>query len=687
MNSTPEKRLGNYRLIRLLGRGGFADVYYGEHVYLKTPAAIKVLHVHLGEKAQANFLQEARLVARLEHPHIITVLEFGIEKGVPYLVMEYAPHGTLRQHYPKGTPLTASSITPYVLQVAAALQHTHDQGLIHRDIKPENMLLRGEKDLLLSDFGIAQVIQNAQASSKEQKIVGTILYMAPEQLKSETNPASDQYALAAVIYEWLSGAAPFYGSFTEIAIQHALTAPPPLSKRLSHITAEIEEVVMIALSKTPEKRFRSIKAFATAFEQASQVPNASTTILAQNRDKYSHPIVKDQQPVSAQRRFTRRNVAFGLIAGTGTILAGALAYQPLQHEVQAWLHPISTPKPIIRRRPRATPTPTPGPGATIYTYHGHRVIIRTLAWSQDSQEIVSAAENVQIWNAFTGQQRLQYGPNNYMIGADYAMAWSPNHQYIASSMSSNAGILEVHIWDAQNAQDTAICHLPTNFGLDTITWSPNNLQVASDFNDGTHTSIVIWDAATGRQVTMYPEAAKQTTVVAWSPTDQLLATADDNVVNIWDTTTGTIKQTYQGHKDAVNIPTLAWSPDGKYIASGSGYIPAGTATAAKNANTIHVWRSNDATPIQIYYGHNAPPSALAWSPDGKHIVSGNSFAGLNTFTDPQIWEVASGRTILRHRAGDSITAQSDVTALAWSPNGNFIASGSINGLIEIWKTN
>src|SRR5579862_339130 len=113
--------LGNYHLLRVLGRGGFADVYLAEHVLLKTQAAVKVLHAHLAVQDREGFLAEAQTVAQLRHPHIIRVLEFGIQDGIPFLVMDYAPRGTLDARYPKGTRLTVATILPYVRQVAAAL--------------------------------------------------------------------------------------------------------------------------------------------------------------------------------------------------------------------------------------------------------------------------------------------------------------------------------------------------------------------------------------------------------------------------------------------------------------------------------------------------------------------------------------------------------------------------------------
>src|SRR5207249_11061498 len=165
---------------------------------------IKVLHGQLASNYREGFLSEARTIAHLRHPHIIQVLDFGIESMTPFLVMDYAPHGTLRQRHPRGTLLPLDTVVTYVTQVAQALQYAHQEKVIHRDIKPENMLLGRSNEVLLSDFGIA-IISQSSRQQQAQDAAGTLAYMAPEQLQGKPRPASDQYALGIVVYEWLCG--------------------------------------------------------------------------------------------------------------------------------------------------------------------------------------------------------------------------------------------------------------------------------------------------------------------------------------------------------------------------------------------------------------------------------------------------------------------------------------------------
>lgn len=256
---------GNYRVLRLLGKGGFAGVYLGEHVYLQTQAAIKILHTRLAQSEYKAFLQEARIIAHLEHPHIIPVLDFGLQDSIPYLVMRCAPHGSL--NFVSGARLPSETVIAYVKDIAAALSYAHDQGIVHSDIKPENMLVGRQRELLIGDFGMAAIVRSLQAPSR-QEMGGTIWYMAPEQIEGDVSPASDQYALAVVVYEWLSGARPFAGTPEEVIEQRLQVVPPSLREHDPVIAREVDEVVMKALAKQPEQRFASVLEFAESLEQA-----------------------------------------------------------------------------------------------------------------------------------------------------------------------------------------------------------------------------------------------------------------------------------------------------------------------------------------------------------------------------------------------------------------------------------
>jgi len=295
------QQLDNYRLVRLLGAGGFGQVYLGEHIYRKTRVAIKILP-QLAQDDLQGFLTEARTF-RLKHPNIVQVLDFGVEKRTPFVVMEYAPNGTLRQRHPKGTRVPLPTIVLYVRQVASALQYAHDERLVHRDVKPENMLIGTHNEILLSDFGIATIAHGTD-SQKADVMAGTVPYMAPEQIQAHPRPASDQYSLAVVVYEWLCGDRPFHGTYIEMALKHATVNPPPLREKVPTIPPDVEHIVMTALAKEPKRRFGSVQAFATALEQASQSrqidPATSQAVLIPSDHQRLQPTVVDASQSQAQ---------------------------------------------------------------------------------------------------------------------------------------------------------------------------------------------------------------------------------------------------------------------------------------------------------------------------------------------------------------------------------------------------
>lgn len=258
--------LGNYHIIRKLGVGGCGSVYLGQHVRLNTYAAIKVLQHITGRDEQA-FLCEAQTLAALKHPHILRVLDFGTEGIIPFLIMDYAQGGTVKELHPRGTQLSPHMVLSYVSQIAPALQYAHNHNVIHRDVKPDNMLLDDQNTILLSDFGIAVQAHETDSMVVEEPY-GTAYYISPEQLQGRPRPASDQYSLAVVVYEWLCGTLPFEGSTGELIQQHLYVSPPPLRRHVATIPLSVERVVLKALAKDPHQRFDSINAFLRDLERS-----------------------------------------------------------------------------------------------------------------------------------------------------------------------------------------------------------------------------------------------------------------------------------------------------------------------------------------------------------------------------------------------------------------------------------
>jgi WD40 repeat protein len=579
------QKLGNYRLIRLLGQGGFADVYLGQHIYLNTQAAIKVSLEQMTAQDFQRFLKEAQTVAALKHPHILRVLEFGRDNAAPFLVMEYASHGTLRQCHPQGTTVSLSTVVSYVKQVASALQYAHDQKIVHRDVKPENMLVGDKGNIVLSDFGTAIAAHKTQ-SLNTHDAMGTVWYMAPEQIRGRARPASDQYALAIVVYEWLCGTYPFIGATPiEIALQHLSDSPPSLQAKVPSVPTAVEQIIQRALAKDPRLRFPSILEFAFALEEACP------------------PEMQTKPLISPQEITTQEGPSVGLTM------------------------PVSVPSP-----PRAVLTSFVG--TLISTYRGHTHFVETLAWSPDSLRIASGGwdEKVHVWNPTKGEPLLIYdghASNKAMAsggisgGMVFDVAWSPDGISIASGSWDKT----VQVWDASNGRQICIYrgHLTS---VPALAWSPDGIYIASASVDGT---VQVWEAGTGKHIQTFGGHNSYVYAVTWSPDGTRIASGgNDRKVHIWDAVTGELHLTYENHVS--DVAAVAWSPNGYCIASGSSIYK----------GTVHVWDATTGTQVQIYEGHSGNVKTVAWSPDSTRIASASTDGIVH------VWYASTGSHIWTH---------------------------------------
>ncbi len=297
-------QLGQYRLIRLLGSGGMGEVYLAEDERIGQQVAMKVSRTdrpiyQKSDEAQDTirlFQREARAIARLDHPQILPLYSYGEERlngtNLTYLVMPYRPEGSFLdwlQQRNSSEPLSLQDVAYFIEQAADALQYAHDKQIIHQDVKPSNFMIRTNSedpdhpDLLLADFGIAK-LSNA-TSHTSLSVRGTPTYMAPEQWGSEPIQASDQYALAVMAYELLTGHPPFFGRPEQLLYHHLTSEPQPPGSSNPAIPSAVDTVILRALAKQPADRYPSIAEFAHAFQQAiAQAPSQNETLPALEGD-------------------------------------------------------------------------------------------------------------------------------------------------------------------------------------------------------------------------------------------------------------------------------------------------------------------------------------------------------------------------------------------------------------------
>jgi putative two-component system response regulator len=264
-------RLGAYHVMQRIGRGGMASVYRAYHAGLDRYVAIKVLPDFFADEPayRERFQQEARSVARLKHPNILEVFDFGEEGGTAYLVTELVEGGTLADRL--GSPMELQEVVQVLGQLAGALDHAHAHGVLHRDIKPSNILVHKDGTPVLADFGLSMLAGTHRRLTTSGSVMGTPEYMSPEQAADEAlGPASDLYSLGVVAYEMLTGRVP-YRADTPAAtlLSHVIKEMPPTRELRGELSAHVEDVLRRALAKRPEERFESARDFVAALTPAA----------------------------------------------------------------------------------------------------------------------------------------------------------------------------------------------------------------------------------------------------------------------------------------------------------------------------------------------------------------------------------------------------------------------------------
>lgn len=364
---TPKQKFKRYEIIKELGIGGMATVYHAYDPLFEREVALKVLKRELLEdpELKERFERETKIVAKLEHAAIVPVYDVGHDNGQLFYVMRYMSGGSLSERINEGR-LDLEQVAYLLLRLADALDYAHRKGIVHRDLKPGNILFDEAGNAFISDFGIAKFAQAATRIT-HSGIIGTPRYMSPEQARgTETDGRSDQYTLGVLLFEILSGKAPFEATTPlALAFKHATETAPNILDVNPSLPQALGDVLNSALQKEPQDRYPTCIEFANAFLEtlpADTAPNAKLITPLPPRLPQKHEAPTQAPPLPEPAPKSRRNV---------WIFIGFAAVALLAFGLRGWINPVpsspastSTPEPVTVTSVPSSPTPSPTASAT-----------------------------------------------------------------------------------------------------------------------------------------------------------------------------------------------------------------------------------------------------------------------------------------------------------------------------------
>jgi len=330
MNARPSSSMigtvlsDRYRLEAKLGSGGMSTVYLARDETLDRPVAVKVMHREMSEQEDQlqRFRQEARAVAKLSHPNVVSVIDAGEDGGHPYIVFEYVKGETLKQRIARVGALDTQEAIAYAIEVARGLGVAHARNMVHRDIKPQNVLIDDEGRAKLTDFGISRQLEQAGVTATG-RVLGTTDYVAPEQAMGHgVDPRSDIYSLGVVLYEMLVGQVPFHAdSQVGVAMKHVNEELPDVQRRRSEASAAVALVVERATAKNPAERYQAIGEMVDDLETALEVEAARAGSTTGEATSVLDAVPPPKRKLSGRARWSWAAIVALLLVAGGALLA------------------------------------------------------------------------------------------------------------------------------------------------------------------------------------------------------------------------------------------------------------------------------------------------------------------------------------------------------------------------------
>ncbi len=738
-------RLGDFRLLRRLGGGGMGVVYLAHQESLGREVALKLIRPEqlYFPGARARFRREVEAVARLQHPGIVPVFTVGEEQGIPFFAMERVEGCTLaevleelkdrRPEQLSGRDLAAAvgrrtgveaaaeafegSWAMVALrvarEVAEALAHAHERGVIHRDVKPSNVMLTPRGRVLVLDFGLALAEGSARLTLSSATL-GSQAYMPPEQARGENRDpgaTTDVYSLGVTLYELLTLRLPYLSESSEETRRLVLDAKPPSLRSLNPAVARDAETLCLK-AMDPDARRR----YPTAAALARDLRN-----------------VLELRPIEARRpgpglralRFAQRRPALSTALLLGFLLAvvvptGFALYEQAKREeadrkqyaanllaASASLYGHETRE--ARRLLESTPADLRGwewehlehrcDDSLAILRQGQAGAVLDLAFSADGSRLVTAGRGaLDVWESAAGRVAGTLRLPAELAGAEVVsvalsrdggriaggldggrlLVWDalsgelgaavrahPPHPItgqaavLGLAFSPDGGRLisgswngEVRAWDLATDGPAVLLRDPGGKRINCIDLDAAGARIAAGSADG---HLRILDARTGALLAELRDGAADIRALAFSPDGSRIASAsDDTLVRLWDLATGERQHVLRGH--AREVSCTAFSPDGTLLATGA------------LDRTVRVWDAGNGDLLALHWGHDESVNALAFSPDGARIASGSEDATL------RVWDAQAMDVVLR----------TWVLSMALGADGATIVTGTWNGRVQSW---
>ncbi|MCP5098248.1 MAG: protein kinase [Chloroflexi bacterium] len=730
---------GRYEIKRKLGQGGMGSVFHAYDPNFKRNVALKLLDRRFFQdpKFRRRFEREARVVAQIDHPGVVTIYDFGEDEGYLFLVMPLMEGGTLTQRL-KERPLTLDEIIKVFKSIGPALDETHRRKLVHRDLKPDNILYDGFGKPHVADFGIVKVVEGGTTLTADG-IVGTPAYMSPEQVGSskQLDGRSDIYSLGIILFEMLTGERPFKADTgLALAMMHIMNPVPSILEVRPDLPIGMETIIQKVMHKKAEERYQTVAELVAALEDIENLPEFGG-VAGDSADSQSLITEMYRSPEQAEAETGGRKISMSIIGLIALILIGGgigigsfvSSRQPTPTPILSIVAAItpsatvtntpessatpthtatveSTLLPIMDEEtvtpsvtPTVTLTPTPVLEAAVITANNLDQLT-IAAQPTGSSDVVNGAavspDELFVAVATSGGVRLLQLPElievDIVLSGDVSgVAWSPNGRFLATSGPDNAiHILDTTDWSEEN-------QLNSNGSV--LAWSPNNDQLLIGSRSG---SVVLWEIANTDVTTSWTDHSSGVTAVSWSPDGtQFASGSSDDFVHVYDINEGSeIRSTYRQD----GVADLAWSPDGNFIATagGDGVVRLETASGQqpRSLNCTGddplqvVWLGNETVavgsadgriricPIEARapereLGGHADVIALVWLPENGRLVS---VGGRDKTV--QLWKRDDGsRTVISY----AFAGYDQATVVEWSPNGELLAIGTEAGTVVIWS--